>query len=127
MLPAVEHFGLGFLPWFPLYNGLLTGKFTRAGGPEDSRIMRIRKHLADSAPWGTMDRYQEFCSERGITMLEATFGWMLAPPGAHQRDRRSDPARADRPERRGRHVVDSPTADDLAQISALFDPAALQA
>src|SRR5690606_9287410 len=36
VLPAVERFGLGFLPYFPLHNGLLTGKFTRAGGPADS-------------------------------------------------------------------------------------------
>jgi aryl-alcohol dehydrogenase-like predicted oxidoreductase len=126
VIPAAEHFGLGFLPWFPLYNGLLTGKFTRAGGPEDSRIMRIRKHLADSAPWGTMDRYQEFCSERGITMLEATFGWMLAQPALP-----SVIAGATRPEQIVQNAEAAtswkPTPDDLAEISALFDPAALQA
>ncbi|KQO99547.1 aldo/keto reductase [Leifsonia sp. Leaf264] len=125
VLPAVEHFGLGFLPWFPLYNGLLTGKFTREGGPEDSRIMRIRKHLADSAPWGTMDRYQEFCSERGITMLEATFGWMLARPALT-----SVIAGATRPEQIVQNAEAAtswqPSTEELAQISALFDPAALQ-
>lgn len=125
VLPAVEHFGLGFLPWFPLYNGLLTGKFTREGGPEDSRIMRIRKHLADSAPWRTMDRYQEFCSDRGITMLEATFGWMLARPALT-----SVIAGATRPEQIVQNAEAAtswqPSTEELAQISALFDPAALQ-
>ena len=78
VLPAVEHFGLGFLPFFPLHNGLLTGKFTRDGGPDGSRIMRQRPHLWRDAPWDALERYREFCDARGITMLEATFGWFLA-------------------------------------------------
>lgn len=80
VLPAARHFGLGFFPFFPLHNGLLTGKFTRDGGPEDSRIMRQRPHLWREAPWDALERYQGFCDERGITMLEATFGWFLANP-----------------------------------------------
>jgi aryl-alcohol dehydrogenase-like predicted oxidoreductase len=28
-----------------------------------------------------MEQYQAFCDERGITMLEATFGWFLSQPG----------------------------------------------
>src|SRR3954469_13530714 len=41
VLPAANRYGLGFLPYFPLYNGLFTGKFTREGGPADSRIMNL--------------------------------------------------------------------------------------
>jgi 1-deoxyxylulose-5-phosphate synthase len=78
VLPAARAHGLGFLPFFPLHNGLLTGKFTRAGGPEDTRIMRQRPHLWKDAPWERLDAYRAFCDERGITMLEATFGWLLA-------------------------------------------------
>ena len=81
VLPAANRFGVGFLPYFPLYNGLLTGKFTRAGGPEGSRIMSARPHLWADAPWDALEAYQAFCDERGITMLEATFGWLLAQPG----------------------------------------------
>jgi aryl-alcohol dehydrogenase-like predicted oxidoreductase len=81
VLPAVNAYGLGFLPFFPLYNGLFTGKFSREGGPADSRIMMIRKHLVDNAPWDVIETYQEFCDEREVTMLEATFAWLLAQPG----------------------------------------------
>lgn len=81
VLPATRHFGLGFLPFFPLHNGLLTGKFTRDGGPAQSRIMSSRPHILRDAPWDALDAYQAFCDARGITMLEATFGWMLAQPG----------------------------------------------
>ncbi|WP_203135806.1 aldo/keto reductase [Microbacterium sp. JZ31] len=78
VLPAVRRFDLGFFPYFPLYNGLLTGKFTREGGPEHSRIMSQRKHLWETAPWDALDAYRAFCDARGITMLEATFGWLLS-------------------------------------------------
>jgi aryl-alcohol dehydrogenase-like predicted oxidoreductase len=81
VLRAVNQYGLGFLPYFPLYNGLFTGKFTRDGGPADSRIMNARRHLLDDAPWDRIERYQAFCDERGVTMLAATFAWLLAQPG----------------------------------------------
>lgn len=80
VLPAVERFGLGFFPFFPLRNGLLTGKFTRENAPQDSRIMRQRQHVWRDAPWDALETFQAFCDERGITMLEGTFGWLLARP-----------------------------------------------
>ncbi|KAG4077979.1 hypothetical protein HA402_015697 [Bradysia odoriphaga] len=78
VLPAVERYGLGFFPFFPLHNGLLTGKFTRDGGPEGSRIMSTRRHVWENAPWDALEAYQRFCDERGLTMLQATFGWLLS-------------------------------------------------
>lgn len=81
VLPAVDRYGVGFFPYFPLHNGLLTGKFTRQHLPENSRISQVRKHIWENAPWDAMEAYAEFCAQRGITMLEATFGWTLAQPG----------------------------------------------
>src|SRR6187431_915310 len=80
VLPAVERFGLGFFPFFPLHNGLLTGKFTRDHAPADSRIMRQRQHVWQEAPWDALESFQVFCDERDITMLEATYGWLLSRP-----------------------------------------------
>jgi len=119
VLPAVNAYGLGFLPFFPLYNGLFTGKFSRTGGPDDSRIMNLRPHLAADAPWDTMDAYATFCAARGITMLEATFGWLLAQPGLT-----SVIAGATRPEQVAQNAAApsgwSPTGAEIAEISALF-------
>ncbi len=81
VLPAVRQYELGFFPYFPLHNGLLTGKFTREGGPEDTRIMKRRPHVWQNAPWDALEAYGDFCAERGITILEATFGWLLAQHG----------------------------------------------
>ncbi len=119
VLPAVNQYGLGFLPFFPLYNGLFTGKFSRQGGPADSRIMMIRRHLADNAPWDVIERYQAFCDERGITMLEATFAWLLAQPGLT-----SVIAGATKPEQiiQNAEAATSwkPSVDEVATISDLF-------
>jgi aryl-alcohol dehydrogenase-like predicted oxidoreductase len=80
VLRAVERYRLGFFPYFPLHNGLLTGKFTRDVAPADTRIIRQRRHLYDDAPWDALEAFQAFCDGRGITMLEATFGWLLSHP-----------------------------------------------
>jgi len=124
VLPAVNAYGLGFLPFFPLYNGLLTGKFSRDGGPADSRIMRIRSHLLAEAPWDTIERYEAFCAERGVDMLSATFAWLLAQPGLT-----SVIAGATRPEQIVQNadaaVAWHPDAGEIAEISEMFDPANL--
>jgi aryl-alcohol dehydrogenase-like predicted oxidoreductase len=119
VLPAVNAYGLGFLPFFPLYNGLFTGKFTREGGPNDSRIIMIRKHLLDNAPWDLIEQYRAFCDERGIGMLEATFAWLLAQPGLT-----SVIAGATKPsqilQNADAATAWNPSADELKWISDLF-------
>ena len=118
VIPAAEHFGVGFLPWFPLHNGLLTGKFHRDGNPADTRIMRQRPHLVEQAPWDVLDRYAAFAAERGVTMLEATFGWLLAQPALS-----SVIAGATRPEQVRQNALAGawrPSAGDVATISEMF-------
>ncbi len=124
VLPAVNAYGIGFLPFFPLYNGLFTGKFTRDGGPADSRIMMIRRHLVDDAPWDLIEAYRDWCDERGVTMLAATFAWLLAQPGLT-----SVIAGATRPEQIAQNADAAtawqPSTADVAWISDLFaEPAA---
>ncbi|MDX2377370.1 aldo/keto reductase [Microbacterium sp. LRZ72] len=126
VLPAAERFGVGFLPYFPLHNGLLTGKFRRDGGPEDSRIMRQRPNVWRDAPWDALEAYQAFCDARDITMLQATFGWLLARPALA-----SVIAGATTPEQVRTNAAASswtPSPDDIAEIDRLLplprDPAA---
>ncbi|WP_022900526.1 aldo/keto reductase [Humibacter albus] len=120
VLPAVNAYGLGFLPFFPLNNGLFTGKFSREGGPADSRIMRQRRYVVDNAPWDALDAYQSFCDARGITMLQATFGWLLAQPGLT-----SVIAGATSPEQVVANAEAGtawhPTPAEVEEIAALFD------
>jgi aryl-alcohol dehydrogenase-like predicted oxidoreductase len=120
VLPAVRAYGLGFLPFFPLFNGLFTGKYTRGGGgPADGRLTVIRPEALNRVDWDSMDRYQAFCDDRGVTMLEATFGWFLAQPGVT-----SVIAGATKAEQVVQNVAAgttwTPSADDVATISAFF-------
>ncbi|UTT62647.1 aldo/keto reductase [Microcella humidisoli] len=80
LLPALERHRLGLLPYFPLANGLFTGKFSREGGPADSRIMRQRPHVATDAPWDAIEAFAALCADRGVGMLEGTIGWLLSRP-----------------------------------------------
>lgn len=119
VLPAARRFGLGFLPFFPLYNGLFTGKFSRDGGPADSRIMRIRRHLLDDAPWDAIEALESFAETRGRTLLEVTFGWLLAQPSlASVIAGATSPAQIR--ENAAAGVAWMPTPDEVAEIDRLF-------
>jgi aryl-alcohol dehydrogenase-like predicted oxidoreductase len=119
LVPALTRYEVGLLPYFPLYNGLLTGKFTRQGGPEGSRIMSHRRHLLESAPWDVLEAYERFCNERGISMLTATFGWTLARPQVP-----SVISGATTPEQVHANAEAgsawTPTPEELAELDALF-------
>ncbi|GAA2083014.1 aldo/keto reductase [Pseudolysinimonas kribbensis] len=121
VLPAAREAGLGFLPFFPLANGLFTGKFSRTERPADSRIARQRPHVHENAPWDAIEAYEAFCAERGITMLEATFGWLLAQPALS-----SVIAGATRPDQVRANAAAAtawvPSPEEIATISGLFPP-----
>jgi aryl-alcohol dehydrogenase-like predicted oxidoreductase len=119
LLPVARRYGVGFLPYFPLYNGIFTGKYTRAGGPEGSRIMKRRRELLETVPWDVVDKFEAFAKERGITMLQATMGWLLSVEGLS-----SVIAGATVPEQIGQNAEAGdawrPTAAEAEEISALF-------
>ncbi|WP_165069956.1 aldo/keto reductase [Marisediminicola senii] len=119
VLPAVREFGLGFLPYFPLYNGLFTGKFTRDGGPADSRLVHSKPQLLEAAPWDAVEAYARFCDERGVSMLDATFAWLLAQPAVT-----SVIAGATTPAQIAQNAAAgtawTPSRAEVAEISALF-------
>ncbi len=118
-LPAAERLGLGFLPYFPLVNGLFTGKFSRTEVPADTRISRQRPHIAETAPWDAIEALSALAEAHGTDLLGATFGWLLAHPALS-----SVIAGATRPEQIRANAVAGgawrPTAAEVAEIDALF-------
>jgi aryl-alcohol dehydrogenase-like predicted oxidoreductase len=84
LIPAMQHHGLGLLPFFPLASGLLTGKYRRnARMPQDTRLVKEQR-LADrfmtEANWEKAERLREFAETRGHTLLELAFSWLAARP-----------------------------------------------
>jgi aryl-alcohol dehydrogenase-like predicted oxidoreductase len=82
LVPALERFGLGLLPFFPLEMGLLTGKYARGdAAPPGSRLARegFDRVLAD-APWDRIERLAAFAAERGVDLLAVAIGGLAAKP-----------------------------------------------
>jgi aryl-alcohol dehydrogenase-like predicted oxidoreductase len=81
VLPACEHFGLGFLPFFPLASGLLSGKYRRGEKPpEGSRLAAWGSRGAAALSDKNFDKVEKltaWAEERGHTILELAFAWLL--------------------------------------------------
>lgn len=80
VLPAVAEAGLGFLPYFPLANGLLTGKYSKTERPSGTRLTDLKPQVLDDVNWNVLERYRTTVEAWGLTVLEATFGWLLGQP-----------------------------------------------
>jgi aryl-alcohol dehydrogenase-like predicted oxidoreductase len=81
LLPAAEHAGVGFIPFYPLARGLLTGKYTRGqAAPEGTRLAGLTAVL-EHANWDMIEALQKFSAARGISMLEVAIGGLAAQPG----------------------------------------------
>jgi aryl-alcohol dehydrogenase-like predicted oxidoreductase len=78
--PAAEAYGLGVLPYFPLANGLLTGKYSPDTAPAGSRLSHTRTHLVHNADWDQLGRFTAFAAERGLTEVQVAFSWLAAQP-----------------------------------------------
>ena len=70
VVPAAAEFGLGVLPYFPLANGLLTGKYSQGAVPEGSRLSHVRQHMVDEADQEQLAAFGAFARERGITEVQ---------------------------------------------------------
>ncbi|TMC09155.1 MAG: aldo/keto reductase [Chloroflexi bacterium] len=81
VLPACHRFGVGFLPFFPLASGLLTGKYRRGEpAPEGTRLARSPRGaqmLADRN-FDVVEALEAFAAERGTTLLAVALGWLAA-------------------------------------------------
>ncbi len=122
LIPAAHAFGVGVLPFFPLANGLLTGKYTRDHTPDDSRLKKFKPALLESAPWAALGKLQAFADERGIGMVDVAVGWLLAQPQVA-----SVIAGATRPEQVTANAAATswqPTDEDLAAIDEILPPPA---
>jgi aryl-alcohol dehydrogenase-like predicted oxidoreductase len=80
VLPTCERLGLGFVPYFPLASGLLTGKYRRgAAGPPGARLSG-RDQIASEEQFDQLDALERFADERGISIMELAIGALLGRP-----------------------------------------------
>ncbi len=82
VMPECVRAGIAFLPYFPLANGLLTGKYRRGQPlPEGSRARDgFGPKVFTDENLALVESLSEFAAARGHTMLELAVSWLAAQP-----------------------------------------------
>jgi aryl-alcohol dehydrogenase-like predicted oxidoreductase len=84
MLPVAEAYGLGLIPFRPLADGLLTGKYGRRTPPPPGTRLgttpRTAARYQTDAVWSRVERLERFAAEHGHSLLDLAFGWLLSRP-----------------------------------------------
>jgi aryl-alcohol dehydrogenase-like predicted oxidoreductase len=119
LLPFCEQYHVGVLPYFPLANGFLTGKYRRDQSPaEGTRLAAGDRGMLTEDKFDTLERLETFAAEREHSILELAFAWLLARPSVS-----SVIAGASRPEQVASNAEAAGwrlTADDMAEIDTLL-------
>jgi aryl-alcohol dehydrogenase-like predicted oxidoreductase len=125
VLAACERLEMGFLPYFPLASGLLTGKYRQGEeAPAGTRIASMpeerRAGVLSDDNLDTIARLQKFATSRGHTLLELAMSWLATRPAMT-----SIIAGATRPEQvraNAAAVGWRLDASDLAEVDAIVPP-----
>lgn len=121
LIPALNAYRIGLLPFFPLANGLLTGKYRRGEAPPDDARLAKAANLAQryltEPDLAAVERLTQFAAERGRSLLELAFSWLAAQPAVS-----SIIAGATTPEQITQNIAAVSwklTPDELAEIDRL--------
>ena len=110
--------GVALLPYYPLANGLLTGKTRRGAEPQGRlKMERYQEYLTDEN-FDVAEAVERFAEERGLSMVQVALGWLLAQDAVP-----AVTAGATTPEqvRANAKAADwQPTPDDLAALRRLL-------
>jgi aryl-alcohol dehydrogenase-like predicted oxidoreductase len=124
VVPAALHFGLGLLPYFPLANGMLTGKVRR--GQEVQAGTRLaeprRSGYVTDAKLDKVEALIAWGEREGVSILQIAIGGLAAQPGCT-----SVIAGATSPEQVKANAAAgdwAPTQEQLAEIDEIVPPPA---
>ena len=124
-LEAAEKLGIGYLPFFPLASGMLTGKYTRGeAAPEGTRLAgqpERSAELLNDATYDIVEGLMAWAADHGHSVLELAFAWLLSKPGVP-----SVIAGATRPEQVAANAAAGSwalTPAEVAEVAAIADGA----
>ena len=80
VVPAAEHYGVGILPYFPLANGMLTGKVSRANPPAEGTRLAAMPDFITERGLDQVEALSDFAQQRGIRLLDVAIGGLAAQP-----------------------------------------------
>jgi aryl-alcohol dehydrogenase-like predicted oxidoreductase len=114
LVPAAEHYGVGVIPYFPLAQGLLTGKVHSRDAIERGTRLHDRQHLVTDERLDRVDALTKLAERLGRSLLDLAIAGLAARPATG-----SVIAGATKPEQVSANVRAGswvPTADELAAI-----------
>jgi aryl-alcohol dehydrogenase-like predicted oxidoreductase len=117
VVPAAVQYGLGVLPFFPLANGLLTGKIRRGTAPPEGSRLAGRDDYITADKLDKVEGLAEWAQQHGRSLLEVAIAGLAALPGCT-----SVIAGATSPEQVTANAAAGewlPTAEDLAEINKI--------
>lgn len=83
-VPEAERLGIGYLPYYPLASGMLSGKYTRGqGAPAGTRLVHFGENgggMLSDRNFDIVDAAAAWAAERGHSVLELALAWLAAQP-----------------------------------------------
>ena len=117
LVPALQEYRIGLLPYYPLASGLLTGKYRRGQRPPAGSRLAGRPEALSDAAFDVVEALEKYADQRGISLLDVAIGGLAAQPavcsviaGATSRSQVEANVRAG---------AWAPSADDLAELDRL--------
>ena len=84
LVPFCLEYGVGVLPYNPLSKGFLTGRYRRGQQPPSgTQLARDDRGLLTDANFDVVEGLERFAQERGHTVLELAFAWLLSNPAVN--------------------------------------------
>ena len=81
LVPFCKEYGIGVLPYFPLASGFLSGKYRRGEpAPSGTRLAENDRGMFTDTNYDLLEALESFAQQRGHTLLELAFAWLLARP-----------------------------------------------
>jgi aryl-alcohol dehydrogenase-like predicted oxidoreductase len=80
VLPTCERLGLGFVPFFPLASGLLTGKYRRGESAPAGTRLAGRDRVATDEQFSLVEALSEYAAAREVSLTDVAIGALLARP-----------------------------------------------
>ena len=117
VVPAALHYGLGVLPYYPLANGLLTGKVRRGLPPPEGSRLAGRPDYITGDKLDRVEKLAGWAQQHGVTLLDVAVGGLAAQPGCS-----SVIAGATSPEQVKANAAAAswvPSADELADLDRI--------
>jgi aryl-alcohol dehydrogenase-like predicted oxidoreductase len=87
LLPQMRKYRIGLLPFYPLANGLLSGKYKRGvtaskdfrlGSPNTPWLEQASQRLLTEPKLRAVEELDQFAKQHGCTVLQLAFGWLLS-------------------------------------------------